>query len=44
MYDLLFNWPFLYPFLIKSIVSAVAIGVLGLIIGKFCWSEPEDFE
>lgn len=44
MYDLLFNWQFLYPYLIKSIVSAAIIAVLGLVIGKLSWSEPEDFE
>ncbi len=44
MFDLLFNWPFLYPYLIKSVVAALLIGVIGLIIGKACWHEPEDFE
>ena len=44
MFEFLFYWPFLYPYLIKSIVAALLIGVVGLINGKFCWHEPEDFE
>lgn len=44
MFEFLFDWPFLYPYLIKSIVWALLIGVLGLIVGKLCWHEPEDFE
>ncbi len=43
--ELINNWVFLGPYFIKAVVSALAIGVLGLLIGKFCvWHEPEDFE
>ena len=28
----------------SSVVAALLIGVIGLIIGKACWHEPEDFE
>lgn len=37
------NWSLLLPFLVKSTLTAIGIGIFGLIIGRFfCYTEPED--
>ena len=44
MYDFLFSWPFLDQYLIKSVVTALIIAVVGYVIGKLSYHEPEDDE
>ena len=39
----IFDWSFIMPFLIKTIVVAFIIGGIGLLVDKFiCYHEPED--
>lgn len=41
--DIFLDWSFLAPFLSKAIISALVIGVIGLLIGQFAvYREPED--
>lgn len=44
LFNWLFDWSFLYPFLIKAVAAIVLIGIIGQLIAKYvCYTEPEDY-